>query len=347
MTERVAYITGTTGQDGSYLAEHLLTLGYHVYGMIRRMSVMNTERIDHILGNKRFKLLYGDVTDSPSMALALSSICKSHPGAILEVYHLAAQSHVRISFDVPEYTTQADAVGTLKVLEECRRIHDSKIMNCVKVYIAETSELYGNNPNIPQNENTPFLPCSPYAISKLYSFFTAKMFREAYGMFVAIGILFNHESPRRTANFVTRKITIGLGEILKGKKDCIQLGNLDSSRDWGHAKDYVLAMHAMLQQPVPDEFVVASGVTRTVRQFIEHAFALKDLHISWHGSRGTVDEVGVDQNGVIRISIDPKYYRPIDVCHLCGDAQKANRVLGWKPSYSFEDLVAEMVESDC
>jgi len=344
---KVAYITGITGQDGSYLAEHLLSQGYQVYGMVRRMSLMNTERIDHLQG--KIKLLYGDVTDAQSIASALNTIVADQPTPLdttLEVYHLAAQSHVRISFDMPDYTTNVDAIGTLKLLQECHRLQQSDKVHAIKVYIAATSELYGNAYQFPQSEITPFNPCSPYSISKLYAFHIAKMYREGYNMFVAIGILFNHESPRRTANFVTRKITTSLGKILRGEQETIEMGNLDAVRDWGHAKDYVRAMHLMLQHPTPETFVIATREAHTVREFIEEAFKLRNLTITWKGPRGTLQETGVDQHGITRITINPKYYRPIDVRALKGDPSKANRLLGWCPGTSFQELVREMVDHD-
>ena len=344
--QKVAYITGITGQDGSYLAEHLLEHGYTVYGMVRRMSLMNTIRIDHLLAKDQIHLLYGDITDSQSISSALCTISDIHKGWELEVYHLAAQSHVRISFDTPEYTSQTDAIGTLKLLQECHALDKRGVFLSVKVYVAGTSELYGKAMQSPQTEETPFNPCSPYSISKLYSYYTAKMYREGYGLFVSVGILFNHESPRRTTNFITRKITVGIGKISRGEIEHIEVGNIDTSRDWGHAKDYVRAMHLMLQHPVADDFVIATNQTRTVREFIEYAFSLQDLHITWHGERGSLNEVGVDQNGIVRIRIHPKYYRPIDVPYLLGDPSKAKKCIGWEPKITFAELVKEMVTND-
>lgn len=330
----VAFITGINGQDGSYLSEFLIDKGYNVYGIIRRMSLVNTKRIDHILN--KIKLFYGDVTDSTCLFNSMNQIISIHPNEkYIEVYHLAAQSHVRVSFDIPEYTMNVDALGTLKLLEVCKNFKDK-----VRVYNACTSELYGNVLEIPQNEKTPFNPCSPYAISKQASFYLAKNYRESYGMFVCSGILFNHESPRRGLNFVTRKITVGLGKILRGEIEYLEMGNLDSVRDWGHAKDYIRAMYLMLQQDKPDDFVIATNETHTVREFIEKTFALKGLFIKWNG------DVGIDQNGIARIKTNPIYYRPVDVCFLKGSYDKAKSVLGWKPEISFDQLVQEMVDND-
>ena len=348
--EKVAFITGINGQDGSYLSELLLDRGYYVYGILRRMSLMNTERIDSIIQQKnpRFKYSYGDITDTYSLYNVFETILKDHQTPRIEVYHLAAQSHVRVSFDIPEYTATVDAMGTLKLLEVCRTIRDRYRLtqDQMRIYIACTSELFGEVLEIPQTETTPFNPRSPYAIAKQFAFYISKNYREAYHMFIANGILFNHESPRRGFNFVTRKITIGLGKILKGEIDSLELGNLDSVRDWGHAKEYVEAMYLMLQQEKPDDFVIATNETHTVREFIEKAFALKGLKIEWQGERGSLDEVGVDQNGVVRIRIHPKYFRPTEVAYLHGDASKANRLLNWKPKITFDELVEEMVRCD-
>ena len=321
-----AFITGVNGQDGSYLSEYLLDKGYHVYGLVRAKSMSNTARIDHITSNN-FTILYGDVTDSNSLYQCFEKISKSH--TYLEVYHLAAQSHVKVSYDLPEYTCEVNAMGTLKLLETCRRFKDR--MN-IKVYFAGTSELYGEVKQIPQDENTPFNPCSPYSISKQFAYYMCKNYRESYGMFISCGILFNHESPRRGAEFVTKTITDAVN-----KSGYVELGNLDSSRDWGHTRDYVRAMHLMLQVEEPDDFVIATGQTHTVREFVEKAFALKGIEISWQG------EVGVDQNGVTRVTVNPEKYRPVDVCYLLGNAQKARAVLGWEPTITFDELVQEMV----
>lgn len=330
----VAFITGINGQDGSYLSELLLDKGYHVYGIIRRMSLVNTKRIDHILG--KIKLFYGDITDTTCLFNSIQTIVSEHPNEkYIEVYHLAAQSHVRISFDIPEYTMNVDALGTLKLLEVCKIFKDK-----LRIYNACTSELYGKVLEIPQSESTPFNPCSPYAIAKQASFYIAKNYRESYGMYVCSGILFNHESPRRGLNFVTRKITIGLGKIIRGELEFLEMGNLDSVRDWGHAKDYVRAMYLMLQQENPEDFVIATNETHTVREFIEKTFSMKGIHIKWDG------DTGIDQNGIIRIKTNPIYFRPVDVCYLQGSYEKAKNLLNWKPEISFDQLVQEMVDND-
>jgi GDPmannose 4,6-dehydratase len=326
-----AFITGINGQDGSYLAELLLKKGYNVYGIIRRMSLTNTQRIDHLLD--KLTLFYGDVTDSVCISSCISEILVKHDS--LEVYHLAAQSHVKVSFEIPEYTFNVDALGTMKILESCKQFKDR-----IKVYIACTSEMYGKVLETPQTEKTPFNPCSPYGIAKQASFYLAKNYRESYGMFVCSGILFNHESPRRGTNFVTRKVTIGLGKILRGEIDNIEMGNLDSVRDWGHAKDYVRAMYLMLQHEVPDDYVIATNETHTVREFIERAFEIKGLHLKWEG------DTGIDQNGITRIKINPRYFRPVDVDFLKGCPEKAYRVLNWKTEITFEELINDMVEND-
>lgn len=328
---KAAFITGINGQDGSYLSEFLLDKGYTVYGMIRRMSLINTTRIDHLYKNPNFKIFYGDVTDSMSILNILNKIEEDY----LEVYHLAAQSHVKISFDMPEYTTDVDALGTLKLLEVCKQMKKN-----VKVYIACTSELYGDVYEIPQNEKTPFNPVSPYAAAKQYAYTISKIYRESYGMFICCGILFNHESPRRGINFVTRKITIGIGKIIKGESEYIELGNLDAVRDWGHAKDYVEAMYLMMQQEKPDDFVIATGQTHTVREFVEKAFSIKGFTITWVG------DIGIDQFGKIRIKTNERYKRPLEVKYLQGDSSKARNLLGWKEKYTFEKLVEEMVLCD-
>lgn len=347
----IAFITGINGQDGSYLSEYLLDKGYYVFGILRRMSLMNTERIDHIISqnNPKFKCNYGDVTDSTSLYRNLDDIIKGFPESRLEVYHLAAQSHVRVSFDMPEYTSDVDAIGTLKVLEACRNIRDTyKLTNDqLRVYVACTSELYGDVLEIPQTETTPFNPRSPYAIAKQFAFYMSKNYREAYNMYVSCGILFNHESPRRGFNFVTRKITIGLGKIIANKQECIEMGNIDSVRDWGHARDYVEAMQMMLQCDKADDFVIATNETHTVREFIEKTFALKGYTLTWQGDSGSINETAVDQNGVVRIRINAKYYRPTEVAYLQGNPAKAVQAFGWKPKTTFDELVIEMVNADC
>jgi len=345
---KIAFITGINGQDGSYLSELLLEKEYYVYGIIRRMSLMNTERIDHLLNHPNFTHFYGDVTDATNMFQILTKIYMKHMTADIEVYHLAAQSHVKVSFELPEYTAEVDAIGTLRLLDVCKSIKETYQLpkDRLKIYIACTSEMFGGVLEIPQNERTPFNPRSPYAISKQFAFYIGKNYREAYDMFISNGILFNHESPRRGFNFVTRKVTLGIGKILKGKNEHIQMGNIDSVRDWGHAKDFVRAMHLMLQHKEPDDFVIATGETHSVRVFIEKAFAIKGMYITWCGEKGSVEETGVDQNGIVRIRINEKYFRPTEVSYLQGDATKAEALLGWKPEYSFEALIREMVATD-
>jgi len=347
---KVAFITGINGQDGSYLSELLLGKGYHVHGILRRMSLMNTERIDHIISSKnpKFTYNYGDVTDFTSIYRNLEELIKKHENACFEIYHLAAQSHVKVSFDIPEYTTEVDANGTLKVLEACRTLRDiyKLTQDSLRIYIACTSELYGKVLEIPQTEKTPFNPQSPYAIAKQFAFYISKNYREAYDMYISNGILFNHESPRRGFNFVTRKITIGISKIIKGELDCIYMGNIDSIRDWGHAKDYVEAMQLILQCDKPDDFVIATNETHSVREFIEKAFAEVNINITWKGEKGSIDEIGIDQNGIKRIGIHSKYFRPTEVEYLQGNALKAFNTFGWKPKITFEQLIKEMVYND-
>ena len=347
----VAFITGVNGQDGSYLAEFLLEKGYFVYGMIRRMSLINTERIDGILKHPRFIYNYGDVTDSSNLYHLLSTMIQKHrsDNPTFEVYHLAAQSHVKISFEMPEYTMEVDAMGTLRLLEVCRNLKEAFQLtpSQLKIYNACTSEMFGDVLTIPQNEQTPFNPRSPYAIAKQCAYYTAKNYREAYGMFVCNGILFNHESPRRGFNFITRKVTLGLAKQLQGDLTPLKIGNLDASRDWGHAKDFIRAMYLMLQSSEPKDYVIATGETHTVREWVEIAFALKDISLTWKGVRGSLEEVGVDEEGRVRIQVDPKYYRPTEVAYLQGDASRAKKELGWTPEYTFEDLLEEMVGADC
>jgi GDPmannose 4,6-dehydratase len=340
-----AFITGINGQDGSYLSELLLEKNYYVYGILRRMSLINTKRIDHIIGNNRFKYSYGDVTDATCLYRNIEKIIKKHSS--IEIYHLAAQSHVQISFEMPEYTNEVNANGTLKLLEVCRSIKETYKLNKdqIKIYIACTSELFGDVLETQQTETTPFNPCSPYAVSKLYTYYIAKNYRDSYDMFICSGILFNHESPRRGHNFVTRKITLGLAKILNKEAEFIELGNINSVRDWGHAKDYVNAMHLMLTHLEPGDYVVATNETHTVREFIEKAFAEKDILIKWVGE--SIDEVGVDQNNVIRIRINSKYFRPTEVKYLHGNPAKIKTILGWEQKIQFDELVKEMVECDC
>jgi len=340
----VAFVTGITGQDGSYLAELLLSKGYVVHGLIRRSSSINTGRIEHIFSNKNLILHYGDLTDSTCLVSVLANIKIQYPQMErLEIYNLAAQSHVKVSFEMPEYTADTDAFGTLKLLEAIRINHLETI---ARFYQASTSELYGLVQEIPQRETTPFYPRSPYGVAKLYGFWIVKNYRESYGMFACNGILFNHESERRGHNFVTRKVTIGLGKILRGETDRLTMGNIDSQRDWGHAQDYVEGMWRILQHDNPEDFVLATGKMYSVRKFIETAFGLKGIQIAWKGEG--IDEVGYDVNtGREYIFIDAKYFRPSEVELLIGDSTKARTVLGWQPQIEFEELVERMVRADC
>ena len=327
---KTALITGITGQDGSYLAELLLEKGYEVHGIVRRSSLINTHRIDHIYD--RIKLHYGDITDSTNV---ISVIRKVAPD---EIYNLAAQSHVKVSYETPEYTGQVDALGTLRVLEAVRLLD---MDGHVKVYRASTSELFGLVQTVPQNELTPFHPRSPYGVAKMYGYWIIKNYRESYGMYACSGILFNHESPRRGETFVTRKITLGLSAIAKGEQECLTLGNLNALRDWGHARDYVEAMWMMLQQDKPEDYVIATGRMYSVRQFVEACAPYFGMDIEWQGHG--VDEVGIDKNTrnvIIRVA--SKYFRPAEVEQLLGDATKAKKELGWEPKTSFEKLVEEM-----
>ena len=340
----VAFITGITGQDGSYLAELLLEKGYRVHGLIRRASTINTKRIDHIFSHPSLKLHYGDLTDGTCLISCLAFIKNAYPDMTrLEIYNLAAQSHVKVSFEMPEYTAETDAIGTLKLLEAIRSVGLEKI---ARFYQASTSELYGLVQETPQKETTPFYPRSPYGVAKLYSYWIVKNYREAYGMFACNGILFNHESERRGHNFVTRKITLGLNKILQDSNEILKMGNIDSKRDWGHAKDYVYGMWLMMQADNPDDFVLATGETHSVREFIEKAFLYKGIRIVWRGTG--VDEVGYGiDDGRIYIKIDANYYRPTEVDLLLGDATKAKEILGWTPSVSFDKLIECMVQNDC
>ena len=331
-----ALITGITGQDGSYLAEFLLEKGYEVHGIVRRSSISNTARIDHLIKENKIKLHDGDLTDSSGLIRLVGEIKPE------EVYNLAAQSHVQVSFDAPEYSGDVDALGVLRILEAIRICGLSK--TC-KVYQASTSELFGKVEEIPQRETTPFHPYSPYAIAKQYGFWMVKEYREAYGMFAANGILFNHESERRGLEFVTRKITHGAARIKLGKQDCIELGNLSSKRDWGHSKDYVKAMWLMLQQDHPDDYVVATGETRTVRDFAKAAFKALDMDIEFKGEGA--DEVGIDKaTGKVVIKVNKEFYRPAEVDLLIGSPKKAEEKLGWKREISFDELVTRMAKND-
>ena len=341
---KVAFITGITGQDGSYLAELLLEKSYKVHGLIRRCSNINTQRIEHIFSNPNLKLHYGDMTDGASLYKILNDIKSLYPEMTrLEVYNLAAQSHVKVSFEMPEYTADTDGFGTLKLLEA---IINNNLKEITRYYQASTSELYGLVQEVPQKETTPFYPRSPYGVAKLYAYWIVKNYRESYGMFACNGILFNHEGCRRGHNFVTRKITLGLDKILKGKTNKLVMGNIDSLRDWGNAKDYVEGMWMMLQHDTPDDFVLATGEMHSIKEFIELAFSLVGFNIKWRGVG--VDEVGYDTNtGKELIFIDEKYFRPAEVEQLLGDPTKANTVLGWKAKTTFNELVKLMVDNDC
>eukprot|EP00906_Rhabdomonas_costata_P005793 RCo008608 len=334
---KVALITGVTGQDGSYLSEFLLEKGYKVHGIIRRSSSFNTGRVEHIYGNKNFKLHYGDMTDGTNL---MSILAETQP---TEIYNLAAQSHVKVSFELPEYTGSADGLGVLKMLDA---IKASGMTHKVKFYQASTSELFGQVMEIPQKETTPFYPRSPYACAKLYAYWITINYREAYGMFACNGILFNHESPRRGNTFVTRKIARATARIHKGLEKEIRLGNLNALRDWGHAKDYVEGMWLILQQEKPDDFVLATGEQHSVREFCELCFGFVGTTIKWIGSG--IDEIGVDAKDPSRvlIRVDERYFRPTEVETLLGDPTKAKTKLGWKHRYSFKQLVEEMMEAE-
>ena len=335
--KKVALITGVTGQDGSYLAEFLLEKGYEVHGTIRRSSVDFRERIAHLEGKPNFHLHYADLGDSMSI---LGVIGKVRPN---EIYNLAAQSHVQVSFDSPEFTADVDAVGVLRVLEAVRQLGLTE--NC-RIYQASTSELYGKVEEVPQNENTPFHPYSPYAVAKQYGFWIVKEYREAYNMFCCSGILFNHESERRGETFVTRKITLAAARIAQGKQDCLYLGNLDSLRDWGYAKDYVECMWLILQHDTPEDFVIATGVQHTVREFANLAFKYAGIELRWEGEG--INEKGIDvKTGKVVVAVSEDFYRPTDVVNLWGDPTKAKKELGWNPqTTSFEELVRIMVNHD-
>lgn len=331
-----ALITGITGQDGSYLAEFLLEKGYEVHGMVRRASTSNTSRIDHLIAENSITLHDGDMSDSCSIIRIVNIVQPD------EIYNLAAQSHVQVSFDVPEYSGDVDAIGVLRILEAVRILGLTKK---TRIYQASTSELYGKVEEAPQRETTPFHPFSPYAVAKQYGFWMVKEYREAYGMFAVNGILFNHESERRGENFVTRKITLAAARIAEGKQDVLELGNMDSLRDWGYAKDYVECMWLMLQADEPEDFVIATGEQHTVRDFTEKAFAENGMNLRWEGSG--LEEKGYDQNGVLRVQVNPAWFRPTDVVNLWGDPTKAKTVLGWNPQKtSYEELVRIMARHD-
>lgn len=349
MSKNIALITGVTGQDGSYLSEFLLAKGYEVHGIIRRSSVDYRERIAHLEGTPNFHLHYADMGDSMSLVKLVGKVQPT------EIYNLAAQSHVQVSFDAPEFTADVDAVGVLRILEAVRTNHLEK--TC-KIYQASTSELYGKVEEVPQNENTPFHPYSPYAVAKLYGYWILKEYREAYNMFCCSGILFNHESERRGETFVTRKITLAAARIAQGKQDCLYLGNLDSLRDWGYAKDYVECMWLILQHDKPEDFVIATGVQHTVREFATLAFHHAGIELRWEGEG--VNEVGICESvnshfsidnsqlvGKTLVAVSPDFYRPTDVVNLWGDPTKAKNELGWNPmTTTFEQLVELMVKHD-
>lgn len=335
-----ALITGVTGQDGAYLAEFLLGKGYEVHGVKRRSSLFNTDRIDHLYqdpheNGRRLVLHYGDMTDSSSLIRIIQQVQPD------EIYNLAAQSHVAVSFEEPEYTANSDALGALRVLEAIRILGLEKK---TRFYQASTSELYGLVQEVPQKETTPFYPRSPYAVAKLYAYWITVNYREAYGMYACNGILFNHESPVRGETFVTRKITRALARIKLGLQGCLYLGNMDAKRDWGHAKDYVEMQWLMLQQGVAEDFVIATGVQYSVRDFVEAAALEIGMSISWAGNG--VDEKGFDANGRCIVAVDPRYFRPTEVETLLGDATKAKQKLGWTPKISFKELVSEMMRED-
>ena len=334
---KTAFITGITGQDGSYLAELLLEKGYQVHGLVRRASIERQNLIAHLKGTQHFSLSYGDITDSISLVKLIQTIQPD------EVYHLAAQSHVQVSFEVPEYTADADAIGTLRMLEAIRMAGLEK--QC-RFYQASTSELFGKVQEVPQRETTPFYPYSPYAAAKQYAFWIVRNYREAYGMFAVNGILFNHESERRGETFVTRKITLAAARIATGKQETLYLGNLDALRDWGYAKDYVECMWLMLQQPEPEDFVIATGEQYSVREFCTLAFQYIGMELEWKGKG--IEEKGIEKKtGIVRVAVSSAYFRPTDVRTLLGDPKKAREQLGWNPrKTSFQELVHRMVAHD-
>ncbi|MDO8314047.1 MAG: GDP-mannose 4,6-dehydratase [Rugosibacter sp.] len=338
--KKIALITGITGQDGAYLAEFLLKKGYIVHGIKRRASLFNTDRIDHLyqdphVENKNFILHYGDLTDSTNLIRIIQQVQPD------EIYNLAAMSHVAVSFETPEYTANADGIGTLRILEAIRILGLEKK---TRFYQASTSELYGLVQETPQKETTPFYPRSPYAVAKMYAYWITVNYREAYGIYACNGILFNHESPLRGETFVTRKITRALARIKLNLQDCLYLGNMNSLRDWGHAKDYVEMQWLMLQQDQPEDFVIATGVQYSVRQFVNAAAKELGIQITWQGEG--IDETGTDQNGKVIVKVDPRYFRPTEVDTLLGDPTKAREKLGWTPKTGFDELVAEMVRED-
>lgn len=330
-----AFITGVTGQDGSYLAEFLLEKGYEVHAILRRSSVFTTQRIDHLMDHPRFHTYHGDLADSSNLHSLLTRIVPD------EVYNLGAQSHVAVSFEVPEYTAEVDAVGTIRLLDAIKDLGQNP-----RFYQASTSELFGGLPDTaPQSEKTPFYPKSPYGAAKLYSYWVTVNYRESYGLYACNGILFNHESPRRGETFVTKKITKAAARIVQGRQETLLLGNLDARRDWGYAKDYVECMWLMLQQNVPDDYVIASGETYTVRQFTQWAFEAAGIRLRWEGTG--VDEIGIDEEtGVVRVRISPQYFRPAEVDLLWGDPSKAREKLGWEPRTGIRELIRLMIDYD-
>jgi GDPmannose 4,6-dehydratase len=339
MTKK-ALITGITGQDGAYLAEFLLKKGYEVHGIKRRTSLFNTDRIDHLyqdphVDNQKFVLHYGDLTDSTNLIRIVQLVQPD------EIYNLAAMSHVAVSFETPEYTANADGIGTLRILEAIRILGLEKK---TRFYQASTSELYGLVQETPQKETTPFYPRSPYAVAKIYAYWITVNYREAYGMYACNGILFNHESPLRGETFVTRKITRALARIKLNLQDCLYLGNMDSLRDWGHAQDYIEMQWLMLQQETAEDFVIATGIQFSVREFVDAAASELGIKITWQGQG--VDETGTDQNGKVIVKVDPRYFRPTEVETLLGDPTKAREKLGWTPKTTFQELVSEMVRED-
>jgi GDPmannose 4,6-dehydratase len=341
---KVAFITGITGQDGSYLVELLLEKNYKVHGLIRRSSNINTQRINHIFSNENLKLHYGDMTDGASLYKILNEIKNLYSDlTLLEVYNLAAQSHVKISFEMPEYTADTDGFGTLKLLEA---ILNNNLNNITRFYQASTSELFGKVQEIPQKETTPFYPRSPYSVAKLYAFWIVKNYRESYNMFACNGILFNHGGIRRGHNFIERKITLALAKILKNPNEKLVIGNLNSLRDLGNAKDYVEGMWLMLQQDLPDDYILATGKMYSIREMIEIAFKIKGFNIKWKGNG--IDEIGYDEiSGRELIFVDKKYFRLAEVEQLLGDPSKAKKLLGWTSKTTIHELLQEMVEYDC
>lgn len=347
---KVALITGATGQDSSFLIELLLSKRYLVWGIIRRSSSINTARIDHLYENPNLILRYGDLSDSSCLSSIINEIKHKYFSSTIneqedrfEIYNLGSQTHVKVSFELAEYTANINGIGTLRLLTILK---DLNLNSIVRFYQASTSEMFGKVVEVPQNENTPFYPRSPYGVAKLYAHWITKNYRESYGLFACSGILYNHESNRRGPTFVTKKITNSVVNIFKGKQDKLVLGNINAKRDWGHARDYVEGMWLMLQQDKPDDFVLSTNEFHTVREFVEKAFALKGFDIKWKGEG--VDEIGYDANtGRELIFISEKYFRPAEVDELLGDSSKAKRVLGWQAKTSFDDLIKEMVDTDC